>query len=99
MGMNQYSHKWSRIFTYGGKLSENLTQSFSRDILFDNFEHVEYAGYEIVMRVHDEVITEAPDSPEFNAEHLSALLATNPPYAPDMPLAAAGFETYRYRKE
>ncbi len=35
----------------------------------------------------------------FSAEHLSSLLATNPPWAPDMPLAAAGFETARYRKE
>lgn len=99
MGINQYSRKWSRIYTYGGKLAENATQGFSRDDLFDAMPEVESAGYEIVMRVHDEVITEAPDSPEFNAEHLSALLATNPPYAPDMPLAAAGFETYRYRKD
>lgn len=99
MGINQYTRKWQRIKTYSGRLAENMTQSFSRDILFDNFELEEAAGYQIVMRVHDEVITEAPDSPEFNAEHLSALLATNPPYAPDMPLAAAGFETLRYRKE
>jgi DNA polymerase len=49
--------------------------------------------------VHDEIIAEAPDLPEFNADHLSSLLATNPDWAPDMPLAAAGFETYRYRKD
>ena len=31
---------------------------------------------------------------------LAALrLAEKPPWAPDMPLAAAGFETARYRKE
>ena len=57
------------------------------------------AGYQIVLSVHDELITEAPDSDEFNAEHLSTLLATNPTWAPDMPLAAAGFETDRYRKD
>jgi DNA polymerase len=30
---------------------------------------------------------------------MAALLAAPPAWAPDMPLAAAGFETYRYRKE
>ena len=60
---------------------------------------IEAAGYNIVLSVHDEVVTEAPDSPEFNAKHLSSLLATVPSWAEGMPLAAAGFETYRYRKE
>jgi len=99
MGINQFNRKWQRIATFGGKLSENVTQSFARDILFDATPSIEAAGYRIVMKVHDEVITEAPDSPEFNADHLSALLATPPEYALDMPLAAAGFESYRYRKD
>ena len=99
MGMNQYSRKWSRIKTYGGKLAENITQAVSRDVMAYNMSAVEAAGYEIVLSVHDELITEAPDSDEFNAEHLSQLMATNPPWAEGLPLAAAGFETYRYRKE
>ena len=37
--------------------------------------------------------------PEFNAPHLASLLAANPPWALDMPLAAAGFEAYRYKKD
>jgi DNA polymerase len=67
--------------------------------MFDAMPGIEAAGYEIVLRVHDEVPCYAPDTPEFNAEHLSGLLATNPPWAPDMPLAAAGFEGYRYKKD
>ena len=99
MGINQFNRKWQRISTFGGKISENVTQSFARDILFDSTPAIEAAGYKIVMKVHDEVLTEAPDSPEFNADHLSALLSDPPPYALDMPLAAAGFESYRYRKD
>ena len=57
------------------------------------------SGYEIVLTVHDEVICEAPDTDDFNAEHLSSLLSNNPPWASDMPLAAGGFETYRYKKD
>ena len=77
----------------------NCCQSFARDILYDAMPRIEAAGYRIVLHVHDEVVCEAPDSPEFNAEHLSSLLATPPEYALDMPLAAAGIESYRYRKE
>lgn len=99
MGINQYSRKWSRIKSYGGKLFENICQAVARDVLANNMPLIEESGYEIVLTVHDEDITEAPDTDEFNAEHLSELLARNPDWAPDLPLAAAGFETYRYRKE
>ena len=49
--------------------------------------------------VHDELITETPDKPEFNAKELSKIMSTNPPWAKGLPLAAAGFEAYRYRKD
>lgn len=99
MGIDQYSRKWSRLKTYGGKLFENVCQAVARDVMGHNMPAIEAASYEIVLTVHDEVITEAPDCDEFNAEHLASLLAANPPWAPDMPLAAAGFETYRYKKD
>jgi DNA polymerase len=99
MGVDQFTRKWTRVKTYGGKIVENATQSVARDFMFDAMPGIEAAGYEIVLRVHDEVPCYAPDTPEFNAEHLSGLLATNPPWAPDMPLAAAGFEGYRYKKD
>jgi DNA polymerase len=99
MGVNQYSRKWSRIKTYGGKLVENITQAAARDVLTSNMPAIEAAGYEIVLSVHDELLTEAPDTADYSHEHLSALMATNPPWAAGLPLAAAGFEAYRYRKE
>lgn len=99
MGVNQYSRKWSRLKTYGGKLFENVCQAVARDVMAHNMPAIEAAGYEIVLSVHDELICEAPDSDEFNATHLSSLLSSNPPWAPDMPLAAGGFEAYRYRKD
>lgn len=99
MGINQYSRKWSRLNTYGGKLFENVCQAVARDVMAHNMPAIEATGYRIVLTVHDEVITEAPDTDEYSAEHLSALLSANPPWAPDMPLAAGGFEAYRYRKD
>ncbi|AYQ89644.1 DNA polymerase I [Burkholderia gladioli] len=99
MGVNQYTRKWQRTKTYGGKIFENLCQAVARDVLFYNMPAVEAAGYDPVLKVHDEAVTEAPDRPEFNDEHLSSLIATAPAWAEGMPLAAAGFTAYRYKKE
>lgn len=98
-GVNQYTRKWEEIPTYSGKLAENAVQAVARDILCSGLRHAEANGYQTVLHVHDELITETPDSPEFNAEHLAALMSKNPTWAHGLPLAAAGFETYRYRKD
>lgn len=98
-GINQFNRQWCKIYTYGGKIAENATQSFSRDILYASKEPIAAAGYDQILEVHDEFVAEAPDSPEYNAEHLSSLLAAPKDFAPDMPLAAAGHEGYRYGKE
>lgn len=99
MGVDQYTRKWTRIHTHGGKLFENCVQAIARDVLAANMPDIEAAGYRIVLTVHDEIIAETPDTPDFNSDNLSDLLSAPPPWAPDMPLAAAGFETYRYRKD
>lgn len=99
LGVNQYSRKWGRLKTYGGKLVENVTQAVARDVLAASMPAIEAAGYQIVLTVHDEVICEAPDAPEFNPSDLARLMATNPEWAEGLPLAAAGFEAYRYRKD
>lgn len=98
-GVNQYTRQWGAIKTYGGKIVENCTQAFARDILGYNMEGVDARGYEIVLSVHDELLTETPDSPEFNVAELSSMMATAPTWANGIPLAAAGFETFRYRKD
>jgi DNA polymerase bacteriophage-type len=99
MGNNQYTRQWSKIKTYGGKLVENLTQAAARDVLAHNMPQMEAEGYELVLTVHDEAVTETPDTDEYSSDRLSEILATNPPWAKGLPLAAAGFESYRYKKE
>ncbi len=102
MGMNQYTKAWSRIPTYGGKILENITQALgtgSGGVLGDAMPRAEDAGYELVMHTHDELNTEVPDSKEFSVEGLSAILTAPMHWSEGLPLAAAGMETYRYRKE
>jgi DNA polymerase len=98
MGVNVYCKKWHRIDTYGGKIAENIDQASSRDIMAYALPRIEAAGYPLVLTVHDEAMTEPPDSDEFNDKELSKLLATNPPWAAGLPLAAKGFTTHRLRK-
>lgn len=98
MGINQYSRKWQRLKTYGGKLMENACQAAARDVMAAAMPVAEERGYKIVLTVHDEIITETPDTEDFDSGVLSAILSTNPPWATGLPLAAGGFETYRYRK-
>lgn len=99
LGVDQYTRQWKRVKTYGGKLIENCTQAFARDIMAANMQPIEDAGYEIVLSVHDELLTETPDTDEFDHEALASLLSAVPPWAAGIPLAAAGFETTRYRKD
>lgn len=99
MGINTYSRKWQRLQTYGGKLAENVTQATARDVMAANMPGVEDNGYDIILTVHDEVLTEAPDTADYSHEHLSTLLATNPAWALDLPLSAGGFEACHYRKD
>jgi DNA polymerase len=99
MGLNQYSRKWQRLSTYGGKLTENRTQAVARDVFKSCYPTVLEAGYSIRLPIHDQLITYAPDGLLYNAKHLAGMMATNPAWAPGLPLAAKGFETYRFRKE
>ena len=88
---------WFRLFTYGGKLVENIVQAIARDVLYGSMPAAEEAGYAIVLHVHDELVTEADD--ELTVDGLSDILSAPVVWAPGLPLAAAGFEAHRYKKE
>lgn len=98
MGVHQYTRKWTRLETYGGKLAENATQAASRDVIAHNMADAEDAGFEILLTVHDEIISEAIDSGQFTSDRLCQLLAGVPWWAEGLPLKAEGFEAQRYRK-
>lgn len=93
------TRQWVRVFTHGGKLTGNVCQTIARDILAPALQVAEQKNYLPVLTVHDEILTEAPDTDEYSATGLVAILAANPPWATGLPLAAAGFETKRYYKD
>ena len=98
MGVNNYTRKWERLTTYGGKLSADATQSTAREIMGAALENIENAGYPPVLLVHDEVVTETPDDVKFSVDELNRLLSSVPHWAEGLPLAADGHEMKRYAK-
>lgn len=81
--------------TYGGKLTENVTQATARDYLGAGLVRLHDAGYSVVGHVHDEVITEGTK----DLEGIKRLMVETPPWAKGLPMDAAGFITERYRKD
>lgn len=98
MGENQTTRQWSKQYTYGGKLAENITQALCRDLLAVALVEVDAAGWPIVLHVHDEIVTEVPNTPDYTVDKLSALMCKLPSWAEGFPLAAEGDELMRYAK-
>jgi len=98
MGMDGYTHKWSRILTHGAKLAENITQGAARDILAAALVRVNAAGYPPVLHVHDEIVSEVPIG-FGSVEEFEQLMEVREPWFADWPISASGgWRGHRYRK-
>lgn len=98
MGIDAYTKQWQRISTYGGKVFENVTQAGSADQLFECMPAIEAEGFEIVLDVHDEFVTEASNDTH-KIERLNELLCSDHGWNEGLPLAAAGYVAPRYKKD
>lgn len=98
MGTDQKTKKWSRLETWGGKLTENLIQATARDCLRDAMFALDDAGYDIRAHVHDEVIVTEPIGRR-SVEEMSELMGQPIPWAPGLPLRADGYSTPYYIKD
>lgn len=98
MGENQTTRQWGKQYTYGGKLAENVTQALCRDLLAYALVTVENAGWPIVLHVHDELVCEVPNTPDYTLAELGRMMCTLPVWAAGFPLAYSGDELMRYAK-
>ena len=97
LGIDTYSRRWMRCTTYGGKITENVVQAISRDLLVHGMFGLEAKGYVIIGTVHDEVILEVPE--EWGSEEeVAEILCDIPEWADGLPVRAEGFRAKRYRK-
>ena len=97
-GMNQTTHKWEVIDTWGGKLVENCVQAIARDCLAINIERLEKAGYKIVFHVHDEVVIDCPKD-KADLGKVCSIMSQPIDWAPGLPLGANGYISEFYKKE
>lgn len=92
---------WREAETYGGKLTENLTQAVGRDCLAFALDNLRRAGYQVVFHVHDEVIIELPDTQDADAtlDNVVRIMSIVPPWAEGLPLNAAGWHGDFFTKD
>ena len=88
-----------RVETYGGKLSENVTQAVARDLLADALVRLTDAGHRVVMHVHDEVLVETDGYDPLEEDSIISIMSTPPAWAAGLPLKVAGGPMNRYRKD
>lgn len=99
--------KWTDLDTYGGKLTENITQAISRDLLAFGMQTIveRYPMVKIVGHIHDETVNETPlddfGDPVVSLEEICTAMAATPKWADvfGIPLKAEGFTSSYYKKD
>lgn len=98
-GVGQIVQGWGKVYTYGGKITENIDQAISRDILVNGMMLADEQEMNIVMHVHDEIVCEEDDDPfACGLSDLKRAMETTPEWAPGLLLAAEGYEGKFYKK-
>lgn len=87
--------KWTRLETYGPKVTENLVQAVSRDILAYAMKNLRHCF--IVGSVHDELIIEC--GPSVSLQAVCDQMGRTPPWISDLLLRADGYECGFYQKQ
>jgi DNA polymerase len=78
---------------------ENNVQAIARDVLVEGMFEAEARGYEIVLTVHDELLTETPlTGGMYSPEELKEIMSTVPAWCEGLPLAAKTWRGMRYDK-
>lgn len=88
---------WVKSDTFGGSLTENITQALTRDVLRDGLIAADKDGFKVVGHVHDEAIAEGHNSQD-DLREFERLLCESSPWAEGFPLASEGYIAKRYRK-
>ena len=110
--MAQKEGQWKRVFTYGGKLTENLVQGTSRQILEPAKQRIA-AAYDpplrasgflredessIILTVYDEIVVEVPEGFSSEEEFTQLMMESPGAWASGWPISAKPWTGDRYRK-
>ncbi|MBR5878845.1 MAG: DNA polymerase [Akkermansia sp.] len=98
MGLDQKTHKWTRIETFSGKITENLVQATARDCLRDALDALDREGFRIVAHIHDEVVISEPRNGR-TLEDVAEIMGRELSWAPGLPLRGDGYYCDYYIKD
>jgi DNA polymerase len=80
--------------TYGGRLTENVTQAVARDLMGEALVRLHDHGFNVVGHVHDEVLVDGEHDPEV----IKKIMCELPSWATGLPVDGEGNVFARYRK-
>lgn len=88
-----------RLGFWGGTLAENATQAAARDVFMDRVIAVDAEGYDIRLRVHDEIVTLLDEEvAEEDLKVITNIMGTSPAWWPELPVRAEGHLCKVYHK-
>lgn len=82
-------------------LTENVCSCIARDLMGSAMLRCEQKGIRVVLTVHDEIVCEVPDTPEWRehgVERVSKIMCKLPAWGRDLPLKTEGKVMHRYGK-
>ena len=95
--LNSVTRQWVSQIIWGGLLTENVVQATARDMMATAMMALEVKGYNVILSVHDEIISEVPDN--FGSlDEMIDIMTRVPAWAKGCPINAEGKEGKRYRK-
>ena len=96
-GVDNHTHRWGEIRAYGGFLVQSITQAVARDVLAEAILRLEHHGYDVVLHVHDEIVSDVPKK-HGSLKQFEKIMCNSPGWAAGLPIEAEGYESDRYRK-
>ena len=95
--LNSVTRQWTSQIIWGGLLTENVVQATARDLMATAMMALEVKGYNVILSVHDEIISEVPDN--FGSlDEMIDIMTQVPAWAKGCPINAEGKQGKRYRK-
>lgn len=81
--------------TYGGHLTENVTQAVARDLLRDALLRFDASPFDVVLHVHDSIAAEG--DPGRPLADFTASMAEVPTWAPGLPVNVEGYNSRHFK--
>lgn len=96
MGVDQKTHQWVREDIHPGKTTNNVVQGTARDYMADAMVRTEATPFQLLLTVHDELITQRKG---IDLAGFVALISQAEDWAKDLPVKADTWAGSRYFKK